>query len=530
AASIRSVKWEEYHPHDSPHQTAKKRPRVEEESDDYRDIKKTRGVHRLTTENSREATPVEHDIPVRPKKKDKGEVTLEEREVGERPKKEVRKLLKKKRKGTPEEEVRDQIKKKGKETPEEEVTERPKKKGKETPKKEVRPRPKKKGNENPEEDVRQRPKKKEKGAPEEVVREQPRTKEGKEASSQEDESDDCWDLRKKRGDHIRASKRTKKMEERSAEEEISKKSKGVAAPVGEETTRGPRQESMKKPGKYGVSKELETKKLLTPGGPLSAAHQTAPDLTQKEETSSSSSDQEDGDLSRRAGCRPPVMAQQTNGSSSPDLLGTKKPLISSPKYNGHVAQGAAPHRALLQTAGRGAGRGQGTDNLPWRGRGFRGRGESQPQNHFFYSPETIKEQQLNEDASNVSVLIQNPPEAVNKDYSALPLLAAPPQPGKIIAFKLLELTENYSPEVSDYKEGRVLSYDAVSQELEVEVLSQQKKKEPGKFDLIYEGEDGMDIVEYAVPQESKITQGWSSLIEPRLVTESHHPALLTPGP
>ncbi|XP_073418796.1 coilin [Dendrobates tinctorius] len=524
-----SVKWEENHPQDSTQQTSKKRPRVVEETDDYRDLKKTRGVHRRTPENSREASPAEHELPVRPNKKIKGVVTPE-KEVRDRPKKkgnpeeEVRERPKK-GKENPEIEVRKRLKKKRKETLEEEVRAGPKKKGKETFE-EARERPKKKGKEK----VRQRPKKKGKGTPEEVVREQPRTKGGEKAASQE-ESDYCRDHKKTRGDHIGAPERTTKRDEENAEEEHNKKNKGVAAPVGEETVRSTRQLSEKKPGKPDVRKELETKKLYPPEVPLIAAHRGASGLTQTDESTSSSSDPEERVQSRSAERGPPVMALQSNGFSSPDTHSTKKPMISCPTYNGHVAQGFAPHTAPLQTAGRGVGRGWGTDNLPWRGRGFRGRGEAQPQNHFFYnySPETTKEQQLSEDATNVSMLIQNPPGVVNKDYSALPLLAAPPQPGKIIAFKLLELTENYSPEVSDYKEGRVLSYDAVSQELEVEVLSQQKKKEPGKFDLIYEGEDGMDIVEYAMPQESKITQHWSSLIEPRLVTESDHPSLLALG-
>ncbi|KAG8548790.1 hypothetical protein GDO81_024142 [Engystomops pustulosus] len=53
------------------------------------------------------------------------------------------------------------------------------------------------------------------------------------------------------------------------------------------------------------------------------------------------------------------------------------------------------------------------------------------------------------------------------------------------------------------------------------------EKEPGKFDLVYEGEDGADVVEYAVPPEYKILQAWSSLIDPRLVTE---PLAVAPGP
>ncbi|XP_063816926.1 coilin [Pseudophryne corroboree] len=232
---------------------------------------------------------------------------------------------------------------------------------------------------------------------------------------------------------------------------------------------------------------------------------------------SSSSDSSDSDsfVIKKAVVVPPV-----SGSVSPCLP------------NGHVAdqQGAL---------GRGIGRGRGTDGFPWRGqrgRGFRGRGDSRNQGRgrgeskpFFYNYDT-KQQQLNEPATNTSILIQNPPAATKKDYSTLPLLAAPPQTGKIIAFKLLELAENYTPEVSDYKEGRILSYDPVSQQLEVEILSSLKKKEPGKFDLVYECADGTDIVEYAVPQECKITQAWNSLIEPRLVMENGSEERTLPQP
>ncbi|NXL56576.1 COIL protein, partial [Chordeiles acutipennis] len=149
--------------------------------------------------------------------------------------------------------------------------------------------------------------------------------------------------------------------------------------------------------------------------------------------------------------------------------------------------------------GHGRGRGTGEDNF-WRGpRGhwmMRGRGRGRGANP---SSEGQKQSQLNEAATNTSVLVQNPVEVPKRDYSVLPLLAAPPQVGQIIAFKRLELTENYSPEVSDYK-----------------VLV---AKEPGKFDLVYQSEDGAELIEYAVPQDTKIIESWDALIEPRLIVE-----------
>ncbi|CAM2101995.1 unnamed protein product [Caretta caretta] len=114
----------------------------------------------------------------------------------------------------------------------------------------------------------------------------------------------------------------------------------------------------------------------------------------------------------------------------------------------------------------------------------------------------------------------NPVEVPKREYSVLPLLAAPPQVGEKIAFKLLELTDNYTPEVSDYKEGKIISWNADNKQLELEILSSSAVvKEPGKFDLVYESADGAEVIEYAVSQDTKITESWDALIEPRLIVE-----------
>ncbi|XP_061604848.1 coilin [Phyllopteryx taeniolatus] len=110
--------------------------------------------------------------------------------------------------------------------------------------------------------------------------------------------------------------------------------------------------------------------------------------------------------------------------------------------------------------------------------------------------------------------VKNAPQ----DYGAMPLLAAPPQVGQKIAFKLLELTENYTPEVSEYKEGMIMSFDPITKQIELELLSaSQAPFEPGKFDLVYQNSDGSEIVEYAVSRGSKVTEQWDSLLEPRLI-------------
>ncbi|XP_009076908.1 PREDICTED: coilin, partial [Acanthisitta chloris] len=183
-------------------------------------------------------------------------------------------------------------------------------------------------------------------------------------------------------------------------------------------------------------------------------------------------------------------------------------------------------------ASPGRGRGHGAGENFWRGprgRGCRGmirgqgRGRGANLGFFYnYSCEGQKQRQINEAVTDTSVLVQNAVETPKRDYSVLPLLAAPPQVGERIAFKRLELTENYSPEVSDYKEAKILSWNADQNQVELEILSAPAgpcAKEPGKFDLVYQSADGVELIEYAVPQDTKITESWDALIEPRLIVE-----------
>ncbi|KFQ84537.1 Coilin, partial [Phoenicopterus ruber ruber] len=222
-------------------------------------------------------------------------------------------------------------------------------------------------------------------------------------------------------------------------------------------------------------------------------------------------------------------------SSDSETLVIKKPSANAGLSNSIVRnctkQLPTSTQGPLASPGRGRGRGTGEDNF-WRGprgRGFRGmmRGQGRgrggnPGFFYNYSSEGQKQRQLNEAATNTSVLVQNPVEVPKRDYSVLPLLAAPPQVGERIAFKRLELTENYSPEISDYKEGKIISWNPDKKQIELEILSSsagQLAKEPGKFDLVYQSADGAELIEYAVPQDTKITESWDALIEPRLIVE-----------
>ncbi|XP_035036142.2 coilin [Hippoglossus stenolepis] len=153
-----------------------------------------------------------------------------------------------------------------------------------------------------------------------------------------------------------------------------------------------------------------------------------------------------------------------------------------------------------------------------RGRG-RGRGRGQA-GSFEFSYNGSREPSYQTDSlSNKSVVVQNGVESGPKqDYSSLPLLAAPPQVGQRIAFKLLELGENYAPEISEYKEGKIVSFDLTTKQIELQLLNaSQAPVGPGKFDLVYQNADGSESVEYAVSRGAWVTERWDSLLEPRLI-------------
>ncbi|XP_044037993.1 coilin [Siniperca chuatsi] len=174
-----------------------------------------------------------------------------------------------------------------------------------------------------------------------------------------------------------------------------------------------------------------------------------------------------------------------------------------------------------QSSWRGRGRGKTSRGDPgtW-GRG-EGRGGTRGcSDSFEFSYNGAKEPSHQTDSlTNMSVVLQNEAESAPKqDYSSMPLLAAPPQVGQKIAFKLLELTENYTPEVSEYREGKIVSFDPTTKQVELELINAfQARVEPGKFDLVYQNPDGSERVEYAVYRGSRVTEGWECLLEPRLI-------------
>ncbi|KAJ7989903.1 hypothetical protein DPEC_G00309310 [Dallia pectoralis] len=234
--------------------------------------------------------------------------------------------------------------------------------------------------------------------------------------------------------------------------------------------------------------------------------------------------------------RPGSSGSSDSSSEEEIRLVIKRPVPGLGMTPAPAAELPGRGRGFPRGSERGRGGGRGVRGEDWdRGRGRGGRGKERgaggvegAEISFDYSSgEQARQENLLEqlpsyrsDAlTNNSVVFKNQPESAPKrDYSTMPLLAAPPQVGQKIAFKLLELTENYTPEVSEYKEGRIISFDYCTTQIELELLSgYQAPVEPGKFDLVYQNADGSESVEYAVTRGSRVTERWESLVEPRLI-------------
>ena len=95
-----------------------------------------------------------------------------------------------------------------------------------------------------------------------------------------------------------------------------------------------------------------------------------------------------------------------------------------------------------------------------------------------------------------------------KDYTDYHLVGASgPRVGDVIAFKHVEMGANYTPEVSEYKEGKVVECEG-TESVTFEMIKTRTVKRAGKF----------EIEEDSVHQEDKIqTFMWADLIEPRLM-------------
>lgn len=103
-------------------------------------------------------------------------------------------------------------------------------------------------------------------------------------------------------------------------------------------------------------------------------------------------------------------------------------------------------------------------------------------------------------------------ENQSKLYGDFPPLSRFPLVGDIIAFKMLELTDSYCPEVSEYKEGRVVNINSSTDVLEIDLMKEQRILRTGKFENVYPDE----TLEPEVIK--KVFVQWSALIEPKLLS------------
>ncbi|XP_051571211.1 coilin-like [Myxocyprinus asiaticus] len=244
------------------------------------------------------------------------------------------------------------------------------------------------------------------------------------------------------------------------------------------------------------------------------------DATQPSSTSQSCAAQS---TSAPTSKKPQDEADSSDSSDSEIELLIKKPNLPGMGLNTASLSPSASEaagRARGNTRSQERGRGRGANRSSGRGGFARAKGTPFKQD-FDYNYENDEPKQR-DSLSNESFILKNPPAPPPKrEYTTLPLLAAPPAVGQAIAFKLLELTESYTPEVSEYKEGKIIAFNPQTKMMELELLSQpQAPVEPGKFDLVYQNPDGSERVEYAVTHGSQLTERWDSLLEPRLIVEN----------
>ncbi|KAH9498920.1 hypothetical protein Btru_005328 [Bulinus truncatus] len=113
------------------------------------------------------------------------------------------------------------------------------------------------------------------------------------------------------------------------------------------------------------------------------------------------------------------------------------------------------------------------------------------------------------DADNSSQTLEIENDSKIPDYKNLDILHRTPQAGDVIAFKIIELSDNYSPTLSNFKEAKVISVNKDFGSICLELTKALKKRTLGKFDLDHTG--------YDADSNRLETYSISELMEVRLV-------------
>uniref|UniRef100_A0A3B3WPS3 Uncharacterized protein n=1 Tax=Poecilia mexicana TaxID=48701 RepID=A0A3B3WPS3_9TELE len=263
-------------------------------------------------------------------------------------------------------------------------------------------------------------------------------------------------------------------------------------------------------GDKACHQKIAKKSSASPAASKGAPHQNSNPEKSQPPSSSSQTDSSSDEVNtlkvpaRTKALHPDTSSSKAAAQNQNQASSTEQPPLNRDSEEEIQLVIRRPQQPLLNIpnpgAWRGLGRGQ---NRRWAGGdpgecpGVRGQSDVEGFRNGTKEPDSL---------SNKCVVLQNEAEPVLKDYSSMPLLAAPPQVGQRIAFKLLELTENYTPEVSEYKEGTIINFDPTTKQIELELLNaSQAPAEPGKFDLVYQNPDGSERVEYAVQRGSSVS-------------------------
>ncbi|KAK3586141.1 hypothetical protein CHS0354_033266 [Potamilus streckersoni] len=124
----------------------------------------------------------------------------------------------------------------------------------------------------------------------------------------------------------------------------------------------------------------------------------------------------------------------------------------------------------------------------------------------------VEEENEDGDAGNLTAV------PVGLDISGCPQLHGPPRVGDMIAYKILEMSSNYTPEISSYKRAEVLNYDPTTGMVTLHNLDQSQEERPiGKFDLVLHEDDSDCGLTNVLDSEDEVQISWSSVIEPRLL-------------
>ena len=135
----------------------------------------------------------------------------------------------------------------------------------------------------------------------------------------------------------------------------------------------------------------------------------------------------------------------------------------------------------------------------------------------------LESTRVDKDAQQQSLDLQSTTaQAVKKDFSVYSLLHGPPRVGDTVAFKMIEMSQSYTPEVSKYKEGQVMSFDPVSKQFTLKLTKESLERVKGdghvssKFEIFENSEDDGEGIG-AEEMSDEIQIQWLSMFEPRLV-------------